>query len=258
MGIFASKEAQARDAEEEEEKKRQEHARRQRQQQAYYEENERQQALKNEREARERQRQQRHAEVKADYRRRLLGWRGDDTTSVDGKAEGSCTRFNHLNVALALRFLDEHPHSAKWIVHESNRTHYQSSRNYASTYVIGKFVCKNGEAPSAQSRQRKQKKKQKWKNCSQWSSGKIFVEVFVKDVGNQFNFDVIVWNQACRKCGSVVSPTFTDDDKAVFMTRIFSKLELLIGLRRALRNDWDFDGKETAPHDQARCSLMCT
>ncbi|KAF1336609.1 hypothetical protein FI667_g228, partial [Globisporangium splendens] len=258
MDIFASK---AHETEEKQEHRRQQQAwdeeieeekEHWRHRLALYEAIARQQVLERERETRDRE--QRRAQAKADYRRQLLEWRGGDTTSVDGETEGSCTRFNRLNIALALRFADEHPQSAKWIVHEPNRTHYQSGRNYASTYLVGKFVCKNGEVPSAGSKAQtnrylEQRKKQRRKTCPQWSSGKIFVEVFVKDAGNQFKFDVIVWNQACRKCKGNVSCTV---DEETYLERVYSKLQLLFGLRDSMRPDTKVE-KEAPPHDRRLC-----
>ncbi|KAJ1532974.1 hypothetical protein HK096_005867, partial [Nowakowskiella sp. JEL0078] len=77
-----------------------------------------------------------------------------------------------------------------------------------------------------------------------WSSGHISTQIRVYDN----YFEVIVWNQQCRKCKKVKSAII---DEERYISQICSKLELMFGLRESIPNFGE--KKDTPPHRRELC-----
>lgn len=179
------------------------------------------------------------------YHREVAQWTGRDKSISKAGAQ---TRFNCLNNELILQLLTEQPEFQKKLVVDQSISSSKSSshgrRNQASTHLVGSFSCE------CKKKKKKKKKREDEPQRRDWSSGKVFTEIFVTSGERECKFDVVVWSQQCTNCRAKVS---SDIDEETYRERVFSKMLLLLGLRSAIARDHDRDEKKTAPHLKSLC-----
>lgn len=165
------------------------------------------------------------------YRGDVEMWRGDEKSVTKNYTQ---TRYNRLNKDLILQMIEEHPEFRKCLVFD-----VAASANSTSTHLIGTFSCECKKLKPVPDEDHK------------WASGKVFTEIFVADGADDTmcQFDVIVWNQKCKRCKTKVS---CDINEETYRERVFSKLLLLLGLRDSIPRS-DSDERRTAPHVSSMC-----
>ena len=107
---------------------------------------------------------------------------------------------------------------------------HSNTTSRTTTYVVGTFQCHHK------------------KNKMKWSSGKIFVEILCRRQGGQIYFCVNVWNQKCRQCAKIITPTL---DEGKYRERVYSKLRLMLGLRDPVIPATNM--RKTPPHRKDLC-----
>jgi hypothetical protein len=155
------------------------------------------------------------------YKQELQNWKGEEKTISHRFYQ---TKYNRLNIQI---ILDMWSYLQQPLHYVPRLSHRDSGTIKASTYMVAAFECTNG-----------------W--CSKWFSGKVYTEIYFKK--SCFHFNVIVWNQQCRKCKSTVSPTI---DESIYLERVISKLKLWMGLRDQIKLSNNY--KKTPPHHRDLC-----
>lgn len=164
--------------------------------------------------------------------------RSDKTVSKGGAQ----TRYNGLNDALSEQLRTDRPEFGKRLVFSAAASKGGApGQQSASTFLIGSFEC-------AHSSQRSGSRDE----ARTWRSGKIYTEIFVANgvSDSECRFDVVVWSQRCVTCKAKVS---SDIDDETYCARVYSKLELLLGLRDAIDRSASMDEKTTPPHVKSMC-----